>query len=413
MSSKYYDYETAGYKPSVPFKVESEKTIEAFISEITRIRKAKAVKISEAIQIVDSRIKTLTEFKAKKALKFTDADTIRKNFAAGVATQQLDDFIKNFSDIRNDEIDKVLDQLTETKNTLETIYKRFNKDDVCIGIVGPKRKGKSSFIQNVTGVSNKVCPTSPRNVPCTGVSSIIRNRDQDNTTARITYYTMEEFEEIFELYKCTHTKYGVADDIAFGKEGFLHLYDSVRAADDPLGYSQRIKDYYDNFDRIVELIKIGVEEFDDEDEIEKKVAQTVGNKKYYDFLAVKKAEIFTRFLATDVKNLTLIDTIGLGEYSLGIDEKVTKTVAYESDLVILLTPVYANDLINGLDQNVDGKIKTLVLGDEKGEKVGLQAVESNKWLFILFNRFTGATDDFVNEKIEALRKNILPRWQAI
>ncbi len=401
MVAKYYNYEELKYVSDVPFKNEEQKDISEFVNEIIAKRKAKAPNIKAAIEKVAARIAVLESFIKGKTQDFSDPDKVKEQFAAIIPSKDLDVFVENLKKITDDELNETLSCLKATKVLLEDAYKRFSKDDICISLVGPARIGKSSFIQSVTGVSDKICPSSPEGEPCTGVCSIIRNRDQNKTTAVFTYYTPEEFKQIFEDYKLAYINSYKKNNpslvlklkgLSFSKEGFGKLYDLIDKNTDYLGYKIRIKEYYENFDHIMELISEVSYTTDDENEIEKKVAQKVGDRRYYDFLAVKKAEIYTRFVATDVKNLTLIDTIGLGELSLYVEKNAVETVAYESDFVILLNKVSNDKTYNQINNTLRDCINKVISGctiDDSGEvnenKVGLQKVDSNKWAFAVYN----------------------------
>ncbi len=426
MVTKYYDYDKRGYVPEVPLENVSNKDIAGLVADITKERKDKVEPIESALKTVNARIEALNDFKERKAADFNDESTIRANFAGALSEQDLNIFIENFKKITDEDLDTVIKAHEQAKKLLENLHKRFSKDDVCLGVVGRKRKGKSSFIKEITGVSDKVCPTSPRGEPCTGVCSIIRNRpDQDKTTAKFTYYTEDELKEIFEKYKEAYSRKGftAVKNILFGENGsgFKALYDAIPAANDPLLYKSRILEYYDHYGRIMELVKKETEETDNEDVIQQRVAQTVGQKRYHDFLAVKKAEIYTKFAASDVKNITLIDTIGLGETALGVEEKAAETVAFESDFVIMVNPTYSITTLNGgQDREVLGAYNCIYRGKEvpviengtetanEYMKEGLQTLDPSLWSFAVFNPWSedgvaAPTDEIINEHMNALK----------
>ena len=82
---------------------------------------------------------------------------------------------------------------------LELMMKRLSRDHLHISFVGSAGQGKSLVMQNISGLSKSVIPSSDGG-DCTGAKSIITNSDSDTVTAQITFYTKAELVRIINQY---------------------------------------------------------------------------------------------------------------------------------------------------------------------------------------------------------------------
>lgn len=82
---------------------------------------------------------------------------------------------------------------------LELMIKRLSRDRLHISFVGSAGQGKSLVMQNISGLSASVIPSSDGG-DCTGAKSIITNSDSDIITAQITFYSKQELLAIVNQY---------------------------------------------------------------------------------------------------------------------------------------------------------------------------------------------------------------------
>ena len=127
----------------------------------------------------------------------------------------------------------------------------------------------------------------------------------------------------------------------------------------------------------------------DPDEIQKYVAQNNGQavgsplrENYYSYLAVKQADIYCRFRA-DVGKLVMVDTIGIGDTQMGIEDSMMDTVENKCDAAIVMTKPAA-----GI------RTEDLALYDSLRERFAKRDLK--KWLFYLANAQKGFNDNAVD-----------------
>ncbi len=225
---------------------------------------------------------------------------------------------------------------------LERFIKRLNRDNLNISFIGRTGQGKSLAMQNISGLDSSVIPSSNRG-DCTGAKSIITNSESGPVSAIIQFYQKDEMVDIVNQYllKLTDGRRFIKDvsDIPAIKTKELRktLYkrknETVKEEDwlDHLcKYVEHYADYIDDLGTTKEVT---------EEEIEYYIAQYSSmdaEKKYYKYLGVKLANISTPFLNRDAGKIVLVDTVGIGATSLGIEEEMLKAVENDSDAIIFM-----------------------------------------------------------------------------
>lgn len=225
---------------------------------------------------------------------------------------------------------------------LERLINRLKRNNLNISFIGRTGQGKSLAMQNISGLDSSVIPSSNRG-DCTGAKSIITNSENSVVNAEIHFYDKDEMVDIVNQYllKLTDGRQFVKDvsDIPAIKTKELRktLYsrknETVKEEDwlDHLcKYVEHYNDYIDDLGSVKDVT---------EKEIEYYIAQYSSRdaeEKYYKYLGVKLADINTRFLNEDVGNIVLVDTIGIGATSLGIEEEMLKAVENDSDAIIFM-----------------------------------------------------------------------------
>lgn len=222
---------------------------------------------------------------------------------------------------------------------LEWLKGRFSRERLNISFVGRAGHGKSLVLQKISGLPKSVIPSSDGS-DCTGAKSVIVNRDDVSAPyARITFFSGQEMTGIVNDYieAVTHDPSLYVHDVT--KIGSLDLGRIEEASNGGVGNEKLIylRKYVEHVHELEGLLGRTMDV--GEDRIEEYVAQyssSDSSVKYYKYLGVKTAEIFCRFPHEDTGRIVLVDTIGLGDQSLGVEGSMLDTVEKDSDAVVLM-----------------------------------------------------------------------------
>lgn len=277
------------------------------------------------------------------------------------------------------------EEVAQLNISVSNLAKRFSKPTINVGVAGKARQGKSTLLQKISGLSNTEIPTSDE-LPCTGTKSKIFHAE-GTPYARIDFYAKEEFlKEIL---------YSYFDKLNFPKPVFLEdfkkplpeLAENSYSKDRNLEKAvyEKLKFIHKMFPSFLDLLSRPSETVDLQ-YIPEYVTQSGGRAKY---LAVKTANIYTKFPNHDVTGLCLVDLPGL-EAAQGHEKKLVSSLEYEVDAVILVKLPSAQ----GTQYDVDD-YKVIDLINHSVKEVALA-----NWLFIVLNQL----DDESNEKQVQLLK---------
>lgn len=235
---------------------------------------------------------------------------------------------------------------------LELLKKRFSRESVQIAMIGRERQGKSTIIQSITNLGNDVIPAFDGS-SCTGAVSIIHNYDGP-------FYAELTFFERSELVTTINDK---LNRYFSGKGLRITSPEQIPALatqiGDASGDALKFKtDYIDHYADYSEWIGHAPITLTDEAIVAQYVAQyqlfehrelapigyeieetpTKDGKGilyktlYFKYLAVKSANIFTRFEYADSGKLVLVDTIGIGPKDDGsIRRQMMKVIREDCD----------------------------------------------------------------------------------
>lgn len=223
---------------------------------------------------------------------------------------------------------------------LESLLQRFSREEINISFVGRAGQGKSLVLQRISGLEGDVIPSADGS-DCTGARSIISNSPGTETRAEITFYTEREFIDIVNNYLRAvlgPSAYQVGSVSAISNINMDDLksrvrYDQVTETSLLLHlekYVQHVQEIQDKLGSCVAISK---------NEIEFYVAQYNSKnteQKYYTYLGVKQANILSSFPCSQCGKIVLVDTIGTGATSLGVEEEMLRTVKEDSDAVVLM-----------------------------------------------------------------------------
>lgn len=271
------------------------------------------------------------------------------------------------------------------KNKCDEILSRFDRDEINIAVVGSARQGKSRFLQSISSLDNLVIPAFESD-DCTGATSIIKNVEGDKLSAEVQFMTESEMLKCVQRY-IDKISGGSAKQLgSFRDIGNINLseLESYISGGSPLRTPfEHLSKYVQHFSEWSELVKKGSVILTEPEEIQQYVAQHNGKneddtnrKDYYFYLAVKEVVISCEFRNVDAGKVVLRDTIGLGDTSLGIEEKMLEAIGHHSDAAIIVRrPEVGTGKFDGTDDQIYEK-----LYDHFKDR------HMDKWLFWLINK---------------------------
>jgi hypothetical protein len=284
-------------------------------------------------------------------------------------------------------------QLSEATAKTANLLSRFTKKTINIGVAGKARQGKSTILQAISGLDNRVIPTSD-GLPCTGAKSRILHRS-DAPHAEIEFYTEAEFlREIvhayFEELRLSPTptsldefQRSLPSSAQFEKpqEPPLFSYQRVLkwfgvnnpqlATPEEHAIYDKLKELHANLGAYRSFLSRSPQRIS-LDEVREYVSQEDGRKRY---VAVRCANIYVPFPNGDVTGLAIVDLPGLGEIAKGHSEKLVTSLQREIDAVILVKrPAAGGDDWFAPDIKVFNLIKRAV-----------PELDLADWLFVVLN----------------------------
>lgn len=271
------------------------------------------------------------------------------------------------------------------KQELERLLKRFSRKHIHMSFVGKAGQGKSLVMQNISGLKGDVIPSSDGS-DCTGAKSIITNSDSETVNAEIEFYSQQELLDIVNRYL----------ENIWGEDSDIYRQYSVRTVSDikslPIGEFNKALDRREGeasskFKHLCNYVEhvgdfeahIGLKITIPAEQIEEYVAQYKNDDKsvkYYKFLGVKGANIKCHFPCSDCGKIVLVDTIGLGATSLGVEEAMRDAISNDSDAIVyMFRPDPLRPRLSSDDYQIIDKISGWVSHDYAKEM-----------LFWVFNR---------------------------
>lgn len=333
-----------------------QETIKNIIKE--RNRAAEELKLEK--EAIGRKISAVKELKSKCIA----ADTQDEYQQMIDSNPGLGDVIKKTS-----EMDECIVALQEASDEMDSLINRFERKTINVSAVGDSRSGKSRFMQTVSGLDDNCIPSFAGTF-CTGVRSIIENREKEETTAVITLKDtaeiLKEINDKLEFITDGKVRITSVDELDKLSAKYLSGEEILRADSKKNMAEGRINDfvtmYVDNKAEWCELIQDHIEpetlkkyslqiqnmekrEFlcRDESQIQKFVAKRdAGDRNqhganatpFYRYIAVHGAVIYAEFQLTDMNQLRLVDTVGLGDLAEGTTQKMHEVIGQESDAVI-------------------------------------------------------------------------------
>lgn len=293
------------------------------IDSIIQIRNSRVDSVDKAIENLDGCIAAVRRLEAARADCISGRLELEPEIAERIKSISPGNFYTSANAYR--------EKLMKLKD-------RFSRKNLHISLVGRARMGKSLVIQKITGLDGSIIPSAD-GTDCTGTKSTITNSDSPDVRAEITFYSEYEMVGIINTYleKILHDKsmnISAVSQIASLDVGSIKLdYSQVQENQ----YLAHLKKYVANIGAFIG--DLGDTKNAPKDEIEKYVAQYSSRDfetKYYNYLGVKNANIITRFPYNDAGKIVLLDTIGIGTTSLGVEDSMLEIVENDSDAIVFM-----------------------------------------------------------------------------
>lgn len=207
---------------------------------------------------------------------------------------------------------KLVRQVSQEQQRLIRLRERFDKDELCVGVVGLARQGKSTTLQSLSGLDAHLIPTD-NGLHCTAVTSFITNGERESIHVR--FRSREDFfnNTILPFF----SKLSLSPEPKTLAEFEISELPRLKNDADSFDKSQykKLQEYHRHISEYNYLLngnsrQVGM------DELSKyAVHQTRDREKVYRYLAVDRIEISCRFPQSQVGKLTLIDMPGAGDVS--------------------------------------------------------------------------------------------------
>ena len=277
---------------------------------------------------------------------------------------------------------------------------RFNRDDICIGIGGAARMGKSTFLQAVTGLGDDQIPTSDKFFTTAGRSLIV------NATEAVAIADMHTERSFLEKVIAPMCK-----EIGIQVPASL---DELKSLKLPQGEDTDTQQKFDVIKRlsgaIKELSSIRPEltgqkqrRIDIKDLRDFVAYPEGGMIKAGKFMAVDKITIYAPFPGSEVKQLRVVDLPGLGEAGRNLAEVQTEGMQDVCDATLLMKrPAGAN---------VEWTLNDTTALDAIKKASPLQN-EQPKYTAILAN-VDGDTEDDANACVENIKNQLSKDFEII
>ncbi|MDR1291015.1 MAG: hypothetical protein LBK06_07435 [Planctomycetaceae bacterium] len=280
--------------------------------------------------IAEKTGKAVTRLNSVQAALQSCSTKLQEFLDKGIQSEQTDKAIpiqKQLQDVLNNEIPARVRELHQ-------IRERFTRPTLNVGIVGNAGQGKSTFLQQLTGLADDEIPTGGKG-DCTGAAAIIENKNINEAYADIEFYSEKEFLEnvVAPYYK------------VFGLTIPSTLSEFSVALPDEVG-----KTHYDETE-FLKRLQNGLEKYRPFlGERQKRISRnqireyTAKSDKNGTFLttwaAVKSARVYCRFPGLENEKISVGDTPGLGDrVVVEAEERLMQDFGRNIDSVIMLRKV--------------------------------------------------------------------------
>ena len=316
------------------------------IDEIIEKRKSRLPEITAKMDGLQQMEQVVSLVKALRAEMISEDGEILEG---GRFTHLLKMNLEMAWPLKEIQFDHVIAAIEKAKGTLSEYSARCSRERINISAVGMARIGKSELLKAISGLNNYVIPAFDSS-DCTGAPSIINNVPGASLTARLTFKTPEAMRQMAQTYLDRMIPDLEKRPILRSMNDILGLsLDDVKKAmvkgsteSILLPYLEKMVKHYDEWSPLAGKEPTSLT---DEKEIMTYVAQNNGvplddpvrkREEYFRYLAVDTCVIDCNFPDSEMGKITLIDTVGLGDHTIGILDNMLETIKSQSDAVIFV-----------------------------------------------------------------------------
>lgn len=368
--------------------------IQEQIGEIIAKRQAHLPKIDERLRTLDEMEAQMTQVEAVRNQMIRPDGTVISESKFAPMLEKNPDMAWGLQAL---DFVPAREKLVIARKELKAYRTRCARDTVSISVVGKARIGKSALLKAISGLSDQVIPAFS-STDCTGAPSVIHNVPGSALRARLRFKSSREMLRTAQTYLKRMIKDEGLRPMLYRMEDIRKLNLEAVGEAIPAGategilleYLRKLVEHYDEWSPYADAAEMFLT---DETEIMKFVAQNNGvseddgsqeRENYYKYLVVDACEITCAFPQADVGNISLIDTVGLGDHTKGILDNMLETVRDRSDAVVFLhTP--RDGTGGGLPQDIAEIYNSIK------DKCADRALD--QWLFYLINHVDKPTRD--------------------
>ena len=285
------------------------------------------------------------------------------------------------------------------KKKFDQLTNRFNRDEICIGIGGAARMGKSTFLQAVTGLGDDQIPTSDKFFTTAGRSLIVNATE---AVAIADMHTERSFLEKVIAPMCKEI--GIQAPASLEELEKLNLPQGDTDTQQKFDVIKRLSGAIKKLSSIrPELTGQKQRQINIKDLRDFVAYPEGGMIKAGKFMAVDKITIYAPFPGSEVKQLRVVDLPGLGEAGRNLAEVQTEGMQDVCDATLLMKrPAGAN---------VEWTLNDTTALDAIKKASPLQN-EQPKYTAILAN-VDGDTEDDANACVESIKNQLSKDFEII
>lgn len=281
--------------------------------------------------------------------------------------------------ISSEDIAVIIQEIEEERERLFKLKERFSKKDICIGVLGRARQGKSTILQSLSGLDASIIPDG-NGLHCTAVTSLISNSESRNVDVTVKFRTRDDFFQntVLPYFNDLHLA-PVPKNLA---EFEVSLLPRLNGNSDPGNSSKynKLLEIHGNLPAYNHLLT-GISKNISVHEIDEYVTQYAENRTAtFKHFAVDQVEIVCPFPYHDLGKLTLVDMPGIGDVSLVDEEDRIKKLMNRADFLLFVRkPDPLGDVWEGIDMDLYNLCNDTITG------LGIPGVDIKDNSFLVLN----------------------------
>lgn len=320
-----------------------------------------------------------------------------KNFIPIFSKNLSPEVVANLNAL-NPTIDHLLSRLSTEKGNIAQLKYRFSRPTLNIGVVGRAKQGKSTLLKALSGLDDDVIPTGVNF--CTGAASSLSNVDNlkaGDAIADIEFHTEATFlRDVISPYWRQQLDLGVPEPRSLEEFRRMVLPDKPgeKCSEGNVGGQllDELRDIQQHLPEFQAYLRGGSERGVPRNSIREFVAQRAKGEKVrlHRWRAVKRANIQCSFPVQDVGRISFVDTPGLGQIAIGLEDYVRETLGGDIDFALFIRRAETGN------QTIDDDIRLYDLVAKSINEIPLE-----QWSSYIINR-----SQDVAGQLGTLRQNI-------